>query len=102
MLKADPKADKGCRAPLPGEIFRNKNLANTFKLLAKHGKAGFYEGPVADAIIKVTTDLGGHITHEDLKHHADTGSQLLDPIGLTFSGQGIGVLLCTLVGFVLF
>ena len=65
MLKPDSKADKRCRAPKPGELFRNKSLANTF--VAKHGKKGFYEGPVADALIKVVQDLGGRLTLEDLK-----------------------------------
>ncbi|KAJ2844805.1 hypothetical protein GGI22_006762, partial [Coemansia erecta] len=37
--------------PQPGQIFRNAAMARTLRLVADGGKRGFYEGPVADAII---------------------------------------------------
>jgi len=89
MLKSDDKAKDGKRAPLPGEIMKNPTLANTFRLLAKHGKKGFYEGTVAEALIKVVQDLGGHLTLDDLKNHAELGSQKVEPISLKFNGQNI-------------
>ncbi|KAJ8604261.1 hypothetical protein MRB53_041859 [Persea americana] len=89
LLKADSSAPQGCRAPKPGELRFNKTLANTFREVAKHGKKTFYEGAIAEAIIKVVSDLGGHLTMEDLANHAKTGSQEVDPISITFSGQGI-------------
>lgn len=90
MLKKDDRAPGGFRAPRPGDIFRNPTLANTMRLMAKHGKKGFYEGPVAEALVKVVQDLGGYVTLEDLKHHADVGSEEVDPISLKFNGQGLG------------
>ncbi|CAI6325587.1 unnamed protein product [Periconia digitata] len=90
MLKKDPSAPDGCRAPKAGEIMKNPTLANTFKLLASHGKSGFYEGEVATQLVKVVSDLGGHLTLEDLKHHADTGSEPVEPISLRYTGQGVG------------
>ncbi len=89
-MKPDSAAQNGCRAPKPGELFQNKTLANTFRLVAKHGKSGFYEGPVAEALIKVVHDLGGHLTLEDLANHANIGSQEVDAISMKFSGQKIG------------
>jgi len=89
MLKKDPNAKDGCRAPGPGELMKNPTIANTFRLLAKNGRKGFYEGPVAEALIKVTSDLGGHLTLDDLKHHGDVGSEETDPISLKFMGQGL-------------
>ena len=41
----------------------------TFRLLAEHGKKGFYEGPVAEAIVKAVNSRGGVFTLEDLKAH---------------------------------
>ncbi|TKA64982.1 hypothetical protein B0A49_01176 [Cryomyces minteri] len=90
MLKKDSSAKDGCRAPKPGELMKNPTLANTFRLLAKHGKKGFYEGAVAEALVKVVQDLGGHLTMDDLKKHGEMGSEEVDPISLKFNGQNIG------------
>ena len=90
MLKSDKKAKDGKRAPLPGEIFKNETLAKTFRTLAKDGKKGFYEGRVADELISVVTDLGGHLTLNDLKNHCKIGSQEVDALSLKFNGQNIG------------
>ena len=90
MLKTDSTAPDGKRAPLPGEIFRNPNLAHTFKILARNGKKGFYEGPVADALIKVVQDLGGRLSLQDLKDHCELGTEEVDAISLKFNGQRIG------------
>jgi gamma-glutamyltranspeptidase/glutathione hydrolase len=90
MLKKDASAKDGCRAPKAGEIMKNPTIANTFKLLAKHGKKGFYEGDVAEQLVKVVSDLGGHLTLDDLKHHADIGSEAVDAISLKYTGQGVG------------
>ena len=45
-------------APRPGEVFRNPNLARTFRTLASEGKRGFYEGRVARAV-EVRSQRGG-------------------------------------------
>ncbi|KAL8932994.1 MAG: hypothetical protein Q9216_006575 [Gyalolechia sp. 2 TL-2023] len=90
MLKSDENAPDGKRAPLAGEIMWNPTLANTFRLLAKHGKEGFYSGQVADALVKVLQDLGGHYVMDDLTYHAQQGSEEVDAIKLRFNGQHIG------------
>ncbi|GAB7349929.1 hypothetical protein MBLNU459_g0628t3 [Dothideomycetes sp. NU459] len=89
MLKKDPKAKDGCRSPAPGEIMRNPTLAQTFREVAKHGKAGFYTGRVAEELVKVVQDLGGFLSLDDLKNHMELGSEEVDPIKLNFKGQGI-------------
>lgn len=68
---------------------KNPTLANTFKLLAKSGKKGFYEGSIAEALVKVTSDLGARLTMEDLKNHGDTGSEEVDAITLHYQGQDV-------------
>ena len=68
----------------------NPSLANTFRLLTKQGKKGFYEGSVADAYVKIVQDLGGHVTREDLRQHAQLDSEEVDAISLKFDGQNIG------------
>ncbi|KAK4240484.1 putative gamma-glutamyltransferase YwrD [Achaetomium macrosporum] len=90
MLKADPSAPDGVRAPRAGDIIKLPNLARTFRTLATEGKKGFYSGRIAEEIIKVARDLGGHLELADLQHHLEQGSELVDPISLKFRGQGTG------------
>ncbi|KAK4193112.1 putative gamma-glutamyltransferase YwrD [Podospora australis] len=88
MLKTDPSSPDGVRAPSAGEIIKLPNLAKTFRTLATEGKKGFYTGPIAEALVKVVQDLGGHLELSDLEHHLETGSEPVDPISLDFTGQG--------------
>ncbi|KAE8328372.1 hypothetical protein BDV24DRAFT_137260 [Aspergillus arachidicola] len=89
MLKPDQKAKDGVRSPLPGEILKNPTLAQTFRSLAANGKKGFYEGRVAEEVVKVVQDLGGYLTLDDLKSHAEIGTQETEAISLKFTGQSI-------------
>ncbi|OKL63909.1 hypothetical protein UA08_00617 [Talaromyces atroroseus] len=90
MLKHDPSSDDGVRAPRPGEIMKNPAMGRTFRTLAAEGKKGFYEGRIAQEVVKVVKENGGYLTLEDLKNHADHGSQDVDAISLIFKGQGVG------------
>lgn len=89
MLKPDPSAPEGYRSPKAGELFTNKNLANTFRTLAKEGKKGFYSGRIGESIVKVCKDLGGYMELEDLENHMKLGSEPVAPISKKFSGQNI-------------
>ncbi|KAI0009941.1 gamma-glutamyltranspeptidase [Xylariaceae sp. FL0662B] len=89
MLKRDPGAPGGARAPNAGEIMKNPTLAQTFRALAAEGKKGFYTGRVASELVKVVRDLGGHLELDDLAHHGETGSESVDAISLKFWGQNI-------------
>lgn len=89
MLKKDPSAKDGVRSPRPGEIMKNPTLAKTFRTLAAEGKKGFYQGRIAQEIVRVITDLGGYMSLEDLAYHAEVGTQEVDAISLKFTGQDI-------------
>ncbi|MEM9705956.1 MAG: gamma-glutamyltransferase [Pseudomonadota bacterium] len=56
-------------APEVGDKFVQKDLAKTLRQISKHGPAGFYEGPVADLIVKEMAENGGLITHDDLRNY---------------------------------
>ncbi|CAJ2502221.1 Uu.00g096150.m01.CDS01 [Anthostomella pinea] len=90
MLKNDPSAPDGVRAPKAGEIMKNPTLAATFRALAADGKQGFYTGRIATEIVKVVQDLGGHLELADLTHHLETGSEHVEAISLKFRGQNVG------------
>ncbi|KAF3769473.1 gamma-glutamyltranspeptidase [Cryphonectria parasitica EP155] len=87
LLKEDPEVPGGYRAPRAGEIIKNPLLAKTFRLLGEKGRTGFYEGPVAEAIIEISQKLGGYMTLDDLKAHR---SEVVNPISipLEFDKQG--------------
>lgn len=91
MLKADPAAPAGdgFRAPRAGEIMRNPTLAATFRTLAAEGKEGFYKGRIAEELVRVVRELGGHLSMDDLAHHLELGSEHVEPISLKFRGQGL-------------
>ncbi|KAG5980712.1 hypothetical protein E4U54_006741, partial [Claviceps lovelessii] len=90
MLKKDPHADGGVRAPRAGEMMRNPALARTFRHLAEHGKRGFYTGRVAEEIVRAVQSCGGLLERQDLEHHLRLGSEPVEPISLAFDGQGQG------------
>lgn len=52
-----------------GDLFVQKDLAKTLRLIKRHGRKGFYEGEVAELIVKKVQSLGGYITLEDLKNY---------------------------------
>ncbi|KAG7488126.1 hypothetical protein MATL_G00031040 [Megalops atlanticus] len=58
--------------PKHGQVFSNPALARTFQEVARHGKAGFYEGRIAEAIVDVISRNDGVISLEDLKNHTST------------------------------
>ncbi len=73
----------GGRSPMPGEIFKNPGLARTFSRVAEEGKAAFYQGEIAEAIVHVIQAAGGCMSEEDLSEHQSAWEQ---PINTTYRG----------------
>lgn len=57
------------RPPKEGQIFRNPDLARTFRLLETGGADAFYKGEIARAIVAKSNALGGTMTLEDLANY---------------------------------
>jgi len=55
--------------PAPGQLFRNPDLARTFRLLQERGADAFYKGEIARAILAKSQALGGTMTMEDLANY---------------------------------
>jgi gamma-glutamyltranspeptidase/glutathione hydrolase len=55
--------------PKAGQIFKNPDLARTFRLFAEQGRDVFYKGEIAHAIVKKSKELGGTMTLEDLRKY---------------------------------
>ena len=70
--------------PKPGNIFKNPDLARTFRLLQARGIEAFYKGVIAKAIIAKSTALGGTMTLEDL---ADYHGEWVEPARTRYHGH---------------
>ncbi|HET7674567.1 MAG TPA: gamma-glutamyltransferase, partial [Gammaproteobacteria bacterium] len=53
----------------PGERLVQKNLAHTLKLIEKGGTKAYYDGSIADAIVKASKANGGILTKKDFKQY---------------------------------
>lgn len=52
-----------------GDVLKQPELAKTLKLIRDKGRAGFYEGTVADAIVNAMQHTKGIISKDDLKNY---------------------------------
>jgi len=89
FLKTGPYGDEmliNGRAPGAGEIMKNPTLAKSLREVVEHGKAGFYEGRVAEAIVELLALKGGTMTLEDLKKHKSTFDE---PITINYRGVDV-------------
>lgn len=76
----------GGAAPKKGEVFKNPALANTYRILAKDGRDGFYRGEVAKTIADYMQENGGFITEQDLADHT---SEWVEPLSTNYRGYEV-------------
>lgn len=87
VLGADPDSVRTYlvdgRPPAAYSLFRNPDLARALRLLQKRGRAAFYEGQIANAIVNKSQALGGMLTLQDLQ---DTHASWEEPISTNYHG----------------
>ena len=74
------------KAPRPGQIFINRDLALTYKKIIKDGIKTFYEGEICDAIVNYSNRNHGLLSHQDFKDHSTTW---VEPIVTDYRGYKI-------------
>ncbi len=72
LLLLDPEAKKtfyldSGSVPKLGSLVIQENLAKTLELISINGATGFYEGKIANSIIKTINKKRGLLSHRDLK-----------------------------------
>lgn len=82
-----------------GDIFKNPELARTYRLLAEKGRDVFYKGEIAKRIVEYSKRVGGFFQLEDF---ANFHSEWVQPLSVNYrgydvwelppNGQGIAVL----------
>jgi len=68
-LSADPSSIDYFVGHEQGEIWKQKDLANTLKRISRSGTDGFYKGKTADLIVAEMQAGGGLITYDDLANY---------------------------------
>ncbi len=76
----------GGEPPKPGTTFKQPDLAATLQAIADSGAAAFYQGRIADLIVKEMQRGGGMITTEDLLAYRPVWR---DPITIKYRGYTI-------------
>jgi gamma-glutamyltranspeptidase/glutathione hydrolase len=71
------------RAPRPGEVFSQEDLASTLSAVAEGGADAFYNGTIARSIARAVQDGGGYLSEEDLAAHESTW---VEPISTDYRG----------------
>ena len=74
------------RGPEKGELFKNPDLGNTFRLLAEQGRDAYYRGEIAEKIDTWMRENGGYLRLEDFNKHR---SEWIDPVTVNYRGYDI-------------
>lgn len=74
----------GGHPPAPGTLFRQPDLAGTFRRIAERGARDFYEGELGATFARGLADAGGLVTTRDLAaYHAGWG----EPVRAAYRGH---------------
>lgn len=71
------------RAPQLGEVFRNPELAWSYKQIVARGRDAFYDGAIGERIVAFSQKQGGMLTAKDLNHFS---AEWVEPISTTYHG----------------
>jgi gamma-glutamyltranspeptidase/glutathione hydrolase len=72
--------------PRCGDIFKNPNLADSYELIAKSGPKAFYEGEIAERIVRFSKENGGRFAMEDFRDHTADWD---DPVSSNYRGYDV-------------
>jgi gamma-glutamyltranspeptidase/glutathione hydrolase len=74
------------KTPAAGSVWRLPELAATLRAIARHGRAAFYDGPLAEKMVATLKSAGA--THE-LADFAATSADMVDLISTSFHGRDV-------------
>jgi gamma-glutamyltranspeptidase/glutathione hydrolase len=90
VLSADPDSVRtylvNGQPPPTYSVFRNPDLAHAFRVLQSQGRAAFYDGEIARAIVSKSNALGGTMSRQDLH---DTQATWDEPISTNYHGYDV-------------
>lgn len=74
------------RAPKAGDVFRNPNLARSYRTLGQKGRDAFYKGELAAAMVQFSEKHGGLFSTRDFAEHTSTW---VDPVSTSYRGHDV-------------
>src|SRR6187200_515493 len=74
------------RTPAKGDIFKNRDLARTLRLIGDKGRDAYYKGEIADKIDAFMQANGGHLRKADFEKHTSTW---VDPVSTNYRGYDV-------------
>ncbi len=69
-----------------GDIFKNPELANTYRLIAKKGRDAYYKGKIARTIAAYSKKVGGFFQLEDFE---DFHAEWVEPLKISYRGYDV-------------
>ncbi|MDA7497078.1 gamma-glutamyltransferase [bacterium] len=69
-----------------GDIFKNPGIADFFEILSRDGWSAFYEGEIADRIVRFSKEQGGRF---DLKDFQDHTADWVAPVSANYRGYDV-------------
>lgn len=76
----------GGNAPTAGALFRQSDLAESLRIVSDGGAKAFYEGELAEKLVRGLQDEGGLLTLGDFAEHT---SDWVEPLRTTYRGYKI-------------
>ncbi len=74
------------KAPKEGQLWKNPNLAQTLRTIAKGGRDAFYKGKIAHTIADYIKKQGGFLSYEDMASHH---GQWVEPVSSNYRGYDV-------------
>lgn len=74
------------RAPAVGELFKNPNLARSYRAIAAQGRDAFYKGEIARQIVEFSERNGGFFSVKDFAEHR---SDWIEPVSTNYRGYDV-------------
>jgi gamma-glutamyltranspeptidase/glutathione hydrolase len=69
-----------------GDIFKNPDLAHFFEIIARDGPEAFYQGEIAERIVKFSQKHGGRFSMRDFREHA---ADWVEPVSTSYRGYDV-------------
>jgi len=69
-----------------GEIFKNQDMAKFYEIIARDGAEAFYEGEIAERIVKFSKAHGGKFSMRDFRDHT---ADWVEPVSTNYRGYDV-------------